>query len=646
MVQCQKKGGFTMQLLTVSNATQIFDGDIIFQNISFHLNNGDTLAIIGANGAGKSTLMKAIMNPSLLERGHIQQAKNTTIGTLSQHFTDDLSQTIYDYALKAVEPLLKLEAAILDAQVALGEEAVYSHPDTFQKMTSRIETLSYDFEQLGGFQKLSEVRKVLSVFGFNDLLKSPISSLSGGQRTKLMLSHLLISAPDILLLDEPTNHLDVDTIAWLENWLKSYKGCIICVSHDRFFLDQIANKTLEIANGNGLYHKGNYSDFMLNKDILLAQQMIAFQTQQNEIKKLEDYIQRNKTRASTAKMAQSRVKRLNKIKTDLVESPLTEKKMRPLTFPIQRQSGKDVFSITDVSIGHDNQILQAQISAMIHKSDAIAIVGRNGIGKTSFIQSLIGKLTLIDGVIKTGANVDVGYYDQNHDDLHGNQTIYNYVHDIFPQMNDESIRSLLGYFLFTQDDVSKSLSTLSGGEKARVALAVLKQKEMNTLILDEPTNHLDIHMRETIEEALIQFEGTLVFVSHDRYFIDRIATTIWEFSDDGLAIFEGNYSDYIQQKAALEIKKEKPATSSPAQKTTKLSTLSNNKRQQLLKESQTLEEKIAHLHTEIESLQLEMANAYTQPDYLKQLVDSIQEKEIEIEETELTWFEIQEQLET
>lgn len=646
MIQCQKKGGLYMQLLTVSNATQIFDGDVIFQNISFHLNIGDTLAIIGANGAGKSTLMNAILDPSLLERGHIQQAKNTTIGTLTQHFVGDLSQTIYDYALKAVEPLLQLEKAILEVQTSLGEEVVYSNPDTFQKITTRIETLSYDFEQLGGFQKLSEVRKVLSVFGFNDLLTSPVSSLSGGQRTKLMLAHLLISAPDILLLDEPTNHLDVDTIAWLENWLKSYKGCIVCVSHDRFFLDQIANKTLEIANGNGLYHKGNYSDFMLNKDILLAQQMIAFQTQQNEIKKLEDYIQRNKTRASTAKMAQSRVKRLNKIKTDLVESPLSVKTMRKLTFPIQRQSGKDVFTIENVSIGHDGQTLQSNIDAHIHKSDAIAIVGPNGIGKTSFIQSLINKLPLIHGTVKTGANVDIGYYDQNHDDLHGNQTIYNYVHDIFPQMNDESIRSLLGYFLFTQDDVSKSLSTLSGGEKARVALAVLKQKEMNTLILDEPTNHLDIHMRETLEEALIQFEGTLIFVSHDRYFIDRIATNIWEFSTDGLTIFEGNYSDYLQQKALFDSKKEKEnsQTTPPPQK--KASTLSNNRRQQLIKQGAELEATIQLLHEEIHTLQLEMADAYTNPDYLKQIVDSIQAKETQIEETELAWFEIQEQLET
>ncbi|MGL4663001.1 MAG: ATP-binding cassette domain-containing protein [Culicoidibacterales bacterium] len=635
-----------MQLLTVSNAAQIFDGEVIFQNISFHLNSGDTLAIIGANGAGKTTLMKAIMTPSLLESGAIQQAKNTTIGTLTQHFTGDLSQSIYAYALKAVESLLLLEKEILNAQTSLGEESVYSNVELFQKITKRIDTLNHDFENLGGFQKLSEVRKVLSVFGFSDMLDAPVSTLSGGQRTKLMLAHLLISAPDILLLDEPTNHLDVDTISWLENWLKSYNGCIVCVSHDRFFLDQVANKTLEISNGSGLYHKGNYSDFMLNKDILLAQQMIAFQTQQNEIKKLEDYIQKNKTRASTAKMAQSRVKRLNKIKTDLIDSPLLEKKMRTLTFPIQRQSGKDVFAINDLSIGHDNVVLQSHIESMIYKSEAIAIVGPNGIGKTSFIQSLIGKLPLLHGSVKKGANVDIGYYDQNHDDLHGNQTIYNYVHDIFPQMNDESIRSLLGYFLFTQDDVSKSLSTLSGGEKARVALAVLKQKEMNTLILDEPTNHLDIHMRETLEEALIQFEGTLIFVSHDRYFIDRIATKIWEFSESGLMVFEGNYSDYLEQKAIID--RTQPKTqehSKPLSEKKKESQLSNNKRQQLTKQAEELESIITNLQTEIQTLQLEMANAYTQPDYLKQLVNTIQEKEREIEEIELTWLEIHEQLE-
>lgn len=641
-----EKGGPKMQLLTVSNAAQIFDGEVIFQNISFHLNSGDTLAIIGANGAGKTTLMKAIMTPSLLESGAIQQAKNTTIGTLTQHFTGDLSQSIYAYALKAVESLLLLEKEILNAQTSLGEESVYSNVELFQKITKRIDTLNHDFENLGGFQKLSEVRKVLSVFGFSDMLDAPVSTLSGGQRTKLMLAHLLISAPDILLLDEPTNHLDVDTISWLENWLKSYNGCIVCVSHDRFFLDQIANKTLEISNGSGLYHKGNYSDFMLNKDILLAQQMIAFQTQQNEIKKLEDYIQKNKTRASTAKMAQSRVKRLNKIKTDLIDSPLLEKKMRTLTFPIQRQSGKDVFAINDLSIGHDNVVLQSHIESMIYKSEAIAIVGPNGIGKTSFIQSLIGKLPLLHGSVKKGANVDIGYYDQNHDDLHGNQTIYNYVHDIFPQMNDESIRSLLGYFLFTQDDVSKSLSTLSGGEKARVALAVLKQKEMNTLILDEPTNHLDIHMRETLEEALIQFEGTLIFVSHDRYFIDRIATKIWEFSESGLMVFEGNYSDYLEQKAIID--RTQPKTqehSKPLSEKKKESQLSNNKRQQLTKQAEELESIITNLQTEIQTLQLEMANAYTQPDYLKQLVNTIQEKEREIEEIELTWLEIHEQLE-
>lgn len=635
-----------MQLLTVSNATQIFDGETIFQNISFHLNTGDTLAIIGANGAGKSTLMKAIMTPSLLESGNIHQAKNTTIGSLTQHFTGDLSQSIHDYALEALSHLLKLEADILSAQTSLASSDVYEDASLFQKVTGKIESLSYEFEQLGGFQKLSEVRKVLSVFGFTENLNEPISTLSGGQRTKLMLAHLLISSPDILLLDEPTNHLDVEAIAWLENWLKSYNGCIICVSHDRFFLDQIANKTLEIASGNGLYYKGNYSAFMMNKDILIAQQMIAFQTQQNEIKKLEDYIQKNKTRASTAKMAQSRVKRLGKIKADLVESPLHDKKMRTLHFPIQRQSGKDVFIVENSTIGHDGVPLQSHIDATIYKSDAIAIVGPNGIGKTSFIQTLIQKLPLLDGSIKRGANVDVGYYDQNHDDLHGNQTIYNYVHDKFPQMSDESIRSLLGYFLFTQDDVTKSLSTLSGGEKARVALAVLKQKAMNTLVLDEPTNHLDIHMRETLEEALIQFEGTLIFVSHDRYFIDRIATSIWEFSKDGLTQYEGNYSDYLQQKARAQANKEKEVihqTMTPEQ--AKTTTLSNNKRQQLIKYSENIEQTIATKHEEINMLQLQMADSYSQPERLKQIVDSIKEKETQIEEIELEWFEIQEQLE-
>lgn len=638
-----------MQLLTVSNATQIFDGETIFQNISFNLNSGDRLAIIGANGAGKSTLMKAIMEPQLLESGSIGQAKNTSIGTLTQHFTADLNQTIHAYALGAVETLLELEESILRVQASLGDEAVYSNPDAFQKATERIDTLTYQFEQLGGFQKLGEVRKVLSVFGFSEMLEEPITNLSGGQRTKLMLAHLLISAPDILLLDEPTNHLDVDTIAWLENWLKSYDGCIICISHDRFFLDQIANKTLEIANGRGLYYKGNYSAFMMNKDILIAQQMIAFQTQQNEIKKLEDYIQKNKTRASTAKMAQSRVKRLNRIKEDLIESPLHTKVMRTLTFPIQRQSGKDVYFLDSLSIGHDGVTLQKNITADLHKTEAIAVVGPNGIGKTSLIKTIVGKIPLIAGDIKKGANVDIGYYDQNHDDLHGNQTIYNYVHDRFPQMNDESIRSLLGFFLFSQDDVTKPLSTLSGGEKARVALAVLKQLETNTLILDEPTNHLDIHMRETLEEALIEFEGTLLFVSHDRYFIDRIATKIWELSHDGIRIFEGNYSDYMQEKALQKLQNQEKQGDSQAneknQSATPKTQLSNNKRQQLQKESDALEAKIAQLHEEIAQLQSEMADSYTNPEYLKQLVDSIQTKEQEIEDVELQWFDLQETLE-
>lgn len=635
-----------MQLLTVSNATQIFDGETIFQNISFHLNTGDTLAIIGANGAGKTTLMKAILDPSLLESGQINQAKNTSIGTLSQHFTGDLQQSIHDYALGAIEELLQLESEILRVQSSLGEEAVYSNPDAFSKATERLDNLTYKFEQLGGFQKLGEVRKVLSVFGFSEVLHESISTLSGGQRTKLMLAHLLISAPDILLLDEPTNHLDVDAIAWLENWLKSYHGCIICVSHDRYFLDQIANKTLEIANGTGLYYKGNYSAFMMNKDILLAQQMIAFQTQQNEIKKLEEYIQKNKTRASTAKMAQSRVKRLNRIKEDLIESPLHTKTMRTLSFPINRQSGKDVFFLDQLSIGHDSEVLQKNITAEVHKTEAIAIVGPNGIGKTSLIKTIVNKLPLIKGEIKRGANVDIGYYDQNHDDLQGTQTIYNYVHDLFPQMNDESIRSLLGFFLFSQDDVSKSLATLSGGEKARVALAILKQRETNTLILDEPTNHLDIHMRETLEEALIEFEGTLLFVSHDRYFIDRIATQIWELSPDGLHTYQGNYSDYMQEKAQNKLLSLEKRTETPLQTKPQKPQLSNNKRQQLQKESDQMENTISHLHDEIAQLQNEMANSYTQPEYLKQLVESIQNKEHEIETLELQWFELQEMLES
>lgn len=622
-----------MQLLSISNVSLDHDGVSIFKNISLNLNTGDRLGIIGPNGAGKSSFINGIENTALFSGGNISITKGAKIGKLSQTWKGSLDITVRSAAAQSILELLRVEEEISSTQSNLTIN--------FNSASDKLSQLEYTFETLGGFEKISQVDKVLNVFGFpKSRHNQQVHELSGGERTKMMLVQLIISEPEVLLLDEPTNHLDIEAVIWLENWVKSYKKSIICISHDRYFLDQTMNKTLEIENGNGWFFNGNYSQFVINKENSENYAQFEQTRQLNEMKTLETYVQKNKARASTAKMAKSREKRLNRMKAEYKAITPKAKTMNSIQFTTKRQSGKDVLKLTDVSCGYDAAIIN-NINLEVKKGESIAIIGGNGVGKTTLMKSIAQHIPLLQGELRVGANVDFSYYDQNHDQLNSNQSIYKYTHDNFPELTDEKIRTVLGKFLFSKEDVEKSLSTLSGGEKARVALANISNEHGNTLLFDEPTNHLDINTRERLEDALIAFDGTLLFISHDRYFINRIATSVWEVSKSGVAVYNCDYDTYLEQISA---KKTLKSVTSPTLEPTKTPTISNNKKNEYIKFLGNIELQIESAEREIKDLHNEMNINATDYILLTELNYLLAEKTALLETLELKWLEYTEEM--
>lgn len=536
-----------MIILQGNKLERSFSGDVLFQNISLQVDERDRIALVGPNGAGKSTLLKLLVGEETPTSGEINTKKDLTLSYLAQNSHFESDKTIYEEMLKVFEALRQDEKRLRQMEM----DMVTVSGQDLTRLMMDYDLLAERFRQQGGFTYEAEIKAILNGFKFDESMwQMTIAELSGGQNTRLALAKMLLEKPELLVLDEPTNHLDIETIAWLENYLANYQGALIIVSHDRYFLDKVATVTLDLTP-NGLdRYSGNYSRFMALKAEKLVAEEKQFDKQQKEIAKLEDFVQKNIVRASTTKRAQARRKQLEKI--ERLDKPTSGRKSAHMTFHAEKPSGNVVLRVEEAAIGYGDQVLSEPINVDINKLDAIAVVGPNGIGKSTLIKSIIGQLPLLKGQLKYGANVETGYYDQTQSHLTPSNMVLEELWQDFSTTPEVDIRNRLGAFLFSGDDVKKSVSMLSGGEKARLLLAKLSMENNNFLVLDEPTNHLDIDSKEVLENALIDFDGTLLFVSHDRYFINRLATKLLEITEKGSTLYLGDYDYYLEKKAELE----------------------------------------------------------------------------------------------
>jgi ATP-binding cassette, subfamily F, member 3 len=534
-----------MILLQVNQLCKSFGANLILSNIKLEIQSNDRVAIVGRNGAGKSTLLKIIIGDLSYDSGDIIFPKDRTMGYLAQDTGLESSLTIWDEMLTVFQHLKKLEKEISNLESKMGDATIIQNEVEYSKLLKTYDQLQVEYQNQGGYQYENDIRTVLHGLQFHSMdYATPISSLSGGQKTRLALGKLLLTKPDLLVLDEPTNHLDIDTLAWLEQYLTSYSGSILIVSHDRYFLDKVSTKVYEISRNTSTKFLGNYSAYLRQKAEQYEQEMKEFKKQQDEIDKLRDFVQRNLARASTTKRAQSRRKQLERM--DIKDLPQGDEKSASFTFAINKQTGNDVLKVEALAIGYEaEQPLASNLNLYIQRAESVALVGPNGVGKSTLLKTIIRELDPLHGQVTYGSNVQIGYYDQEQAKLTSNKTVLQELWDEYPLKPEKDIRTVLGNFLFSGDDVLKGVNDLSGGQKARLALAKLMLQNANVLILDEPTNHLDLDSKEVLENALVDYPGTIIFVSHDRYFINRIATRVVELSSTGIQNFLGDYDYYL-----------------------------------------------------------------------------------------------------
>ncbi|MBL4953460.1 ABC-F family ATP-binding cassette domain-containing protein [Neobacillus sp. YIM B02564] len=538
-----------MILLQVNQLQKYYGADLILSNIKLELQTRDRVALVGRNGAGKSTLLKIIAGHLSYDGGVIIKPKEVTIGYLAQNTGLESNLSIWEEMLSVFEALRKMEKSLRKLEEQMADPDIFNHQAKYERIIHEYDHLQIQFKELGGYQFEADIRSVLHGLNFHDH-SLMISSLSGGQKTRLALGKLLLTKPDILILDEPTNHLDIETLSWLEQYLQGYDGAILIVSHDRYFLDKVVTQVYELSRNRIQRFSGNYSAYLEQKAANFERDMKLYEKQQQEIAALQDFIQRNIARATTTKRAQSRRKRLEKM--EVIDRPLGDEKSANFSFDIEKQSGNDVLAVNSLAVGYDGEKVSENISFRVFRGDSIALVGPNGIGKSTLLKTIIKKLKPLGGEILYGSNLLIGYYDQEQANLTSNKRVLNELWDEYPLKPEKEIRTVLGNFLFSGDDVLKNVSSLSGGEKARLALAKLMMEKANLLILDEPTNHLDLDSKEVLENALIDYPGTLLFVSHDRYFINRIATKVIELSHEGSTEFLGDYDYYVEKKLEQE----------------------------------------------------------------------------------------------
>ena len=545
-------------VLACNNISKSFGMDEIIKNASFHIEEREKAAIVGINGAGKTTLLRIIMGEYQADSGEVIIAKDRTIGYLAQHQKLSGDNTIYDELLSVKKDIIELEQKIRRLELEMhSKEGV--ELETVMEAYSKS---THQFELQNGYAYKSEVVGVLKGLGFDESdFEKKMNTLSGGQKTRVALGRLLLSKPDIIMLDEPTNHLDMNSIAWLENYLVNYDGSVIIVAHDRYFLDKVVTKVIEVERGIVSIFSGNYSDYAAKKKQLMDAKLKEYYNQQRDIKHQEEVIAKLKSfnREKSIKRAESREKLLDKI--EVIDKPITEQETMHFKLEPAKESGNDVLSVEGLSKAFGGNRLFDNVSFEIKKGEKVALIGNNGTGKTTILKIINHIIDADAGKVKLGANVEIGYYDQEHNVLHMDKTAFDEIGDAYPDMTNTQIRNMLACFLFTGDDVFKKISDLSGGERGRVSLAKLMLSNANFLILDEPTNHLDIMSKEILESALNRYTGTVLYVSHDRYFINKTASRIMELSANTVTNYIGNYDYYLEKRDILAPKEVKQVSS-------------------------------------------------------------------------------------
>lgn len=621
------------------NLEQRFGANTIFSNVSFSIPDNARIGLVGPNGAGKTTLLKILTGQQDPTHGEVAFNKGIKVGYIAQENALNEENTIWDEMEAVFADLIKKSKKITQMQMQIAD-----NPED-QDLLKRYDQLAYDFEQEGGFTYQAEIKSVLNGFKFKeDSWSKVIGTLSGGEKTRLAFVKLLLQKPPLLLLDEPTNHLDLDTLDWLEGFLKNYQGAIITVSHDQYFLDNLTNEIFELNFGKLTTFKGNYTQYTKERELIDAQQEAAYEKQQEHIKKEEEFIQKNLVRASTTKRAQSRRKQLEKL--ERINPPKHRNKVR-IHFSSERPSGKEVLIANNLSIGYPDKTMVEDINFQVNKNDRVAIIGPNGIGKSTLLKTVVDKLKPKDGSIKLGASLDVGYYDQELQTLDPSKTVLDTIWDRHKTMPEKDVRSILASFLFTAKDIDKTVGQLSGGQKARLTLTVLSLEHDNFLLMDEPTNHLDIEAKEVLEAALNKYDGTLLFVSHDRYFINELANKIISVRDGHAKIYEGNYSYYLAEREKEKDVQIQVAT--PVQKTTisesknklsyqeqKARDSQKRKLERAVKDAETLIENLENQENEI---QTEMSNPEIAASFEKlgPLQEQLTEIQNKLEEANNNW---------
>lgn len=635
-----------MIILQANKIERSFAGEVLFDNISLQVDERDRIALVGKNGAGKSTLLKILVGEEEPTSGEINKKRDLSLSYLAQDSRFESSNTIYDEMLHVFDDLRKTEKTLRQMELAMGEKTGAD----LEKLMQDYDRLSEEFRQAGGFTYEADIRAILNGFKFDESMwQMKIEELSGGQNTRLALAKMLLEKPNLLVLDEPTNHLDIETIAWLENYLVNYSGALLIVSHDRYFLDKVATITLDLTKHSLDRYVGNYSSFVEQKEQKLLTEAKNYEKQQKEIAALEDFVNRNLVRASTTKRAQSRRKQLEKM--DRLDKPEAGTKSAHMTFHSDKTSGNVVLTVEEAAVGYDDQILSEPIDLDIRKMNAVAIVGPNGIGKSTLIKSIVGQIPFIKGESRFGANVEVGYYDQTQSKLTPHNSVLDELWNDFKLTPEVEIRNRLGAFLFSGDDVKKTVGMLSGGERARLLLAKLSMENNNFLILDEPTNHLDIDSKEVLENALIDFDGTLLFVSHDRYFINRVATQVLELSEEGSTLYLGDYDYYLEKKAELEALAAAQAEALPVSSTEEVTSNDYRLQKQNQKELRKITRRIEQLEAEMEELYqkiqdiIETMHSTNDAVDLVQLQSELDQLNVQQEAVMEEWAELSEQVE-
>ena len=606
-------------ILSCQNISKAFVENQVLKNVSFHIEDHEKAAIVGINGAGKTTLLRIIVGEITPDDGQVVLARDKTLGYLAQNSTVDTSHTIYEELLSVKADLLRLEEKIRECE----NNMKHAEGDALEDLMKQYTSLTHAFETGGGYLYRSELVGVLKGLGFTeDEFSKPVATLSGGQKTRVALGRLLLQNPDLIILDEPTNHLDMNSIAWLETYLLNYKGAVLIVSHDRYFLDRIAGKVIEIDQSKATTFMGNYSDYAVKKEQLRVAAWNAYMNQQREIKHQEEVIEKLKSfnREKSIKRAESREKMLDKI--EVIEKPSEVRTDMKLTLTPRILSGNDVLTVEHLSKSFDSHKLFTDVNFEIKRGEHVAIIGDNGSGKTTLLKILNGLVPADQGTFRLGSNVEIGYYDQEHHVLHSEKTLFEEISDDYPYLNNTQIRNVLAAFLFTGEDVFKRISELSGGERGRVSLAKLVLSNANFLILDEPTNHLDIMSKEILEDALNGYEGTILYVSHDRYFINRTAHRILDLTEGQFVSYVGNYDYYLEKHdtvmAAIEanapqnVDADSAVAAKVAESEVKLDWKAQKEEQARLRKKENdlkkCEEKIAELEARISEIDTEMSD--------------------------------------